>query len=44
MADIIQTEVTLSKSGFLFDHNSGLTYTLNETGKFIFSNGIQYFR
>ncbi|MBZ0266182.1 HPr-rel-A system PqqD family peptide chaperone [bacterium] len=30
------TEVTLSESGFLFDHSTGLTYTLNKTGQFIF--------
>jgi len=29
-------DFTLSKSGFLFDHSTGLTYTLNPTGKFIF--------
>jgi hypothetical protein len=33
---IIQSEITLTENGFLFDHNSGLTYTLNETGAFIF--------
>ncbi len=31
-----KSEVTLSESGFLFDHSSGLTYTLNPTGQFIF--------
>lgn len=29
-------EVTLSDSGFLFDHSSGQTYTLNATGQFLF--------
>jgi PqqD family protein of HPr-rel-A system len=36
MSKVFKTEVTLSESGFLFDHATGLTYTLNPTGKFIF--------
>ncbi|HDR05478.1 MAG TPA: HPr-rel-A system PqqD family peptide chaperone [Candidatus Marinimicrobia bacterium] len=31
-----KNELTMSKSGFLFDHSSGQTYTLNPTGKLIF--------
>jgi PqqD family protein of HPr-rel-A system len=31
-----KNELTISKSGFLFDHSSGQTYTLNPTGKLIF--------
>ncbi len=34
--DMFKTEVTLSDSGFLFDHSTGLTYSLNPTGQFIF--------
>ncbi len=30
------SELTLSESGFLFDHSSGQTYTLNPTGQFLF--------
>ena len=33
---LLKTEVTLTESGFLFDHNTGLTYSLNSTGQFIF--------
>ncbi|NQU68254.1 MAG: PqqD family protein [Candidatus Marinimicrobia bacterium] len=36
MSEIFKSEVTLSENGFLFDHGSGLTYTLNTTGQFIF--------
>ncbi|MBS1261130.1 MAG: hypothetical protein MAG453_00451 [Calditrichaeota bacterium] len=36
MAVKFTNDVTLSKSGFLFDHASGQTYTLNPTGQFIF--------
>ncbi len=36
MSDIFKSELTLSDTGFLFDHNTGLTYTLNITGQFIF--------
>jgi hypothetical protein len=36
MTSLLKTEVTLTKSGFLFDHNTGLTYSLNPTGLFIF--------
>lgn len=32
-----KSELTLSDTGFLFDHSSGLTYTLNPTGQFIFN-------
>jgi len=32
----LKEDFTLSKSGFLFDHSTGLTYTLNPTGQFIF--------
>lgn len=35
MSDIFKTEITVSKSGFVFDHSSGLTYSLNPTGHFI---------
>jgi predicted transcriptional regulator len=37
MNTTFKSEVTLSESGFLFDHATGLTYTLNPTGKFIFN-------
>ncbi|MCC7429664.1 PqqD family protein [bacterium] len=30
-----EEEFTISPNGFLFDHVSGLTYTLNKTGLFI---------
>jgi len=33
---LLKTEVTLTESGFLFDHSTGLTYSLNSTGQFIF--------
>ncbi|MBT3500996.1 MAG: PqqD family protein [Candidatus Marinimicrobia bacterium] len=33
-----KSELTISESGFLFDHATGLTYTLNSTGQFIFRN------
>lgn len=33
---IIDAEVTLTKGGFLFDHSTGLTYSLNNTGRFVF--------
>jgi hypothetical protein len=33
-----KSELTISESGFLFDHATGLTYTLNFTGQFIFRN------
>ncbi len=36
MPEVFKTELTLSNSGFLFDHSDGLTYTLNPTGQFIF--------
>ncbi|NOZ08313.1 MAG: PqqD family protein [FCB group bacterium] len=36
MSEIFSSELTMSKNGFLFDHGSGLTYTLNATGQFIF--------
>ena len=36
LPELFQSELTLSASGFLFDHQSGLTYTLNSTGQFIF--------
>lgn len=36
MADAFKTEVTVSKSGFVFDHSSGLTFSLNPVGQFIF--------
>lgn len=32
---VFPSELTLSDSGFLFDHATGLTYTLNPTGHFI---------
>ncbi|MBT3251259.1 MAG: PqqD family protein [Candidatus Marinimicrobia bacterium] len=44
MPELFKSELTLSDSGFLFDHNSGLTYTLNVTGQFIFNcmeDGLQ---
>lgn len=28
--------MTLTKGGFLFDHSTGLTYTINPTGREIF--------
>ncbi|MBC8216520.1 MAG: PqqD family protein [Candidatus Marinimicrobia bacterium] len=37
MSGIFNSEVTISDSGFLFDHGTGLTYSLNETGQFIFT-------
>jgi len=36
MSNILKTEVTVTESGFLFDHSTGLTYSLNPTGHFIF--------
>jgi len=33
---LLKTEVTLTESGFLFDHTTGLTYSLNSTGQFVF--------
>ncbi|NOZ03276.1 MAG: PqqD family protein [FCB group bacterium] len=36
MSSLFKSELTLSESGFLFDHATGLTYTLNPTGQFIF--------
>lgn len=36
----LTSEITLSNSGFLFDHETGMTYTLNETGQYIF-RGLQ---
>jgi hypothetical protein len=36
MTSLLKTEITLTESGFLFDHNTGLTYSLNPTGLFIF--------
>ncbi len=36
MGTTFKSEVTVSKSGFVFDHSSGLTFSLNETGHFIF--------
>ncbi len=36
MSSLFKSELTLSESGFLFDHATGLTYTLNPTGRFIF--------
>ena len=36
MSNILKTEVTVTESGFLFDHSTGLTYSLNPTGYFIF--------
>ncbi len=36
MSKVFKSTLTLSDSGFLFDHSTGLTYTLNETGSFIF--------
>ena len=32
----LKEELTLTGNGFLFDHVTGLTYTLNQTGAFIF--------
>ncbi len=32
----LKEELTLTGNGFLFDHVTGLTYTLNSTGGFIF--------
>jgi PqqD family protein of HPr-rel-A system len=31
----LKDELTLSHTGFLFDHVSGLTYTVNDTAAFI---------
>ncbi|MBM4167034.1 MAG: PqqD family protein [Ignavibacteria bacterium] len=31
----LSEEMTLTNNGFLFDHVTGLTYTLNSTGGFI---------
>jgi hypothetical protein len=36
MGNVLKTEVTLTESGFLFDHSTGLTYSLNPTGLFVF--------
>ncbi len=38
MSSTFTTELTLSQSGFLFDHSTGLTYSLNSTGRFIFEH------
>jgi hypothetical protein len=32
----LKEELTLTSNGFLFDHVTGLTYTLNSTGGLIF--------
>lgn len=37
MEGSFKSELTLSETGFLFDHSSGLTYTLNPTAQFIFN-------
>ncbi|MBI2252124.1 MAG: PqqD family protein [Armatimonadetes bacterium] len=37
MDNINNKEITFSEKGFLFDHNSGLTFTLNKTASFIYS-------
>jgi hypothetical protein len=31
----LKDRITLTDSGFLFDHTSGVTFTLNHTGAFI---------
>ncbi len=31
----LKDEITLTQNGFLFDHVTGLTYTVNETGNVI---------
>ncbi len=31
----LKDRITLTESGFLFDHTSGVTFTLNHTGSFI---------
>ncbi len=36
MDQLFHSEMTLTKGGFLFDHSTGLTYTLNTTGRDIF--------
>lgn len=38
MNTLLRSKFTLSDSGFLFDHATGLTYTLNPTGQFIFKS------
>ena len=36
MTSLLKTDITLTNSGFLFNHSTGLTYSLNATGLFIF--------
>jgi PqqD family protein of HPr-rel-A system len=36
MNQLFHSEMTLTKGGFLFDHSTGLTYTINPTGREIF--------
>jgi len=36
MNQLFHSEMTLTKGGFLFDHSTGLTYTINPTGRDIF--------
>lgn len=38
----LKEEVTLTQNGFLFDHTTGLTYTLNSTSVFIFKKIIEH--
>lgn len=37
----LREEVTLSATGFLFDHVTGLTYTVNQTGRFILEKMLE---
>ncbi len=37
----LKEEVTLTPNGFLFDHTTGLTYTLNYTSVFIFKKIVE---
>lgn len=37
----LQEELTLTNTGFLFDHVSGLTYTVNTVGRYVLQNIIE---
>ena len=37
----LKEELTLTGNGFLFDHVTGLTYTLNQSAAFIFKKLIE---
>jgi hypothetical protein len=37
----LKEEITVAETGFLFDHVTGLTYTVNETGRFMLQRMIE---